>query len=246
MKISIVSQDKRYIELNEILLSNGYDSKICTIDNIGSTDILILSVRRELDDSELKVLLSKIPRDTLVLSGNKNKIKEYFDGRVVDYSASEEFLEKNAYLTAEATVSVLHSLLKRSLKDLKIFVCGYGRIGRHLCRIFSSLGAKTYAYARREEIRDKIKNDGYISKPLEFSSSCNVVLNTVPSIIFSKEMIDNISSNTCIIELASQPGGFEDASRVYTASGLPGKIFPKSSAEIIYDTIKNLFPYRKG
>ena len=76
MKISIVSQDKRYIELNEILLSNGYDSKICTIDNIGSTDILILSVRRELDDSELKALLSKIPRDTLVLSGNKNKIKE--------------------------------------------------------------------------------------------------------------------------------------------------------------------------
>lgn len=246
MNISIVSQDKRYVELNNILNSRGYNSKICTIENIGDTDILILSVRRELGDSELKSLFSKISKNTLVLSGNKNKIEEYFDGRVVDYSVSEEFLEKNAYLTAEATVSVLHSLLERSLNNLEIFVCGYGRIGKQLCRIFSSLGAKMYVYARRKEIRDEIENDGFISKPLEFSLSCNVVLNTVPSIIFNKEMTDNLSKNTCLVELASLPGGFEDNSKVYIASGLPGKIFPKGSAEIIYDTIKNLFPYRKG
>ncbi|MBQ7760603.1 MAG: hypothetical protein IJ400_00980 [Clostridia bacterium] len=242
MNISIVSQDKRYIELNKILSAKGFNSKICQIENVGTPNVLILSVRRELSDSELKELLSKIPKTTLVLSGYESKIKEYFDGRVVDYSSGESFLEKNAYLTAEATVSVLHSLLERSIKSLKIFVCGYGRIGKHLCRIFSSLGAKMYVYARREEVRAQIEKDGYISKPLEYSSNCDLVLNTVPSIIYTKKMIDKLPTNTCIVELASKPGGFEDTSRVYSASGLPGKIFPKSSAEIIFDTIEKLFP----
>ena len=242
MNINIVSEDKRYTELNKILLSEGYDSKICKMDNVYKPDVLILSLRNELTDDELKELLSKVTNNTVVLSGNPIRIKKYFDGRVVDYSCREKFLEKNAYLTAEATVSVLHSILKRSLNGLKIFVCGYGRIGKHLCRIFSRLGASMYVYARREEVKEQIRKDGYTNKTLEYSTMCDVVLNTVPAIIFTKEMIDNIPLDTCILELASYPGGFDDMFRVTSASGLPGKIFPVSSAQIIFEAIRDLFP----
>jgi hypothetical protein len=57
-----------------------------------------------------------------------------------------------------------------------------------------------------------------------------------------KEMIDNIPLDTCILELASYPGGFDDMFRVTSASGLPGKIFPVSSAQIIFEAIRDLFP----
>lgn len=242
MKINIVSTDKRYMYLGQMLTEDGHSL-------VGSPDeceALILPLRRELDDKSLKSLLSSIDTNVLVVSGYSAKVKEFFDGIVFDYSGSEILLQKNAYLTAEATISVVQGCTEESIKGMKIFVSGYGRIGKHLCRLFSSLGAKIFAYARRDEIKEEILEAGYSYAALEYAPSCDVIINTVPSVIFDLQLIEKIPQSSKIIELASAPGGFEATERVINAGGLPGKVFPKACARYIYDAIKPLFPSEKG
>lgn len=236
MNIDIVSRDKRYFYLNTLLCQGGYNSRVCQPSELDFPSVLVLSVRNELTDKELEEIFTKASPETIVFSGNEKRIKKYFTGKVIDYSKNEDFLEKNAYLTAEAMVSVWHSEIEESPKGKSILISGYGRIGKHLARIFSSLGSKIYIFARRNEVRNEIKNDGYTPVLLEFSSNVDAIFNTAPASIFSNEIISKISSKTHIFDLASVCG-FEEKTRVIFALGLPGKILPKDAAKVIYDTI---------
>ena len=73
----------------------------------------------------------------------------------------------------------------------------------------------------------------------------DIVLNTVPHIIFTKAITDSIP-NTVLFELASKPGGYEDLNRVVDGGRLPGRILYKTAAKIIYNTLTAYFPCEKG
>lgn len=240
MNIDIVSNDQRYIYLNELLLKAGYKSRISTPSTLGQTDILILSIRDELSEGELEEIFNRTDKGTLVFCGNRQKIEKYFQGEIIDYSQNEELLKKNARLTAEATISIFHTISKMSLSNQKVFICGYGRIGKELAKMFFSLGAEIFVYARREKVREQVSDDGFYFAPPELAPSCDVIINTAPSIVFDNALIDKIPTEATIIELASVCG-FENEERVNFALGLPGKIMPKSSAKVIYDAIVPLF-----
>ena len=77
-------------------------------------------------------------------------------------------------------------------------------------------------------------------------ADCDVVFNTVPDkIIGGNELLT--AKNTLIIDLASKPGGvdMERAKdlgvKVIWALGLPGKVAPVTSGNIIKETILNIF-----
>ena len=236
MNIDIVSKDKRYEYLNGLLCQNGFKSRICRYNEVNNPNVLILSVRNELTDRELIEVFKKVSPQAIVFSGSGHRIKEYFKGKVIDYSKNEDFLEKNAYLTAEAMVSIWHSELLESPKEKMILISGYGRIGKHLAHIFSSLGAKIYVFARRNEVKEEILKDGYIPVSLDFSSEVDAIFNTVPATIFSKEQIEKIPQEVSLFDLASICG-FEDKARVKFALGLPGKILPNGAGQVVYETI---------
>ena len=246
MIIKVVTKDKRYSYLEKMLSLDGHTVSNVDYASVGACDALILPIKQELSDGELQALLKSIDNETLVVSGYSKKIKEFYDGIVFDYSGCEALLQKNAYLTAEATISVVQKETESSVYGMKIFVSGYGRIGKALCRLFSFLGARIFAYARREEVKEQILSDGYSYASLEYAPQCDVIINTVPAIIFDEELINKIPHSSKIIDLASLPGGFATADRAIKASGLPGKILPKSSAKAIYDAIIPLFPCEKG
>ena len=75
---------------------------------------------------------------------------------------------------------------------------------------------------------------------------CDIVFNTVPSLIFNKDLLMNTDRNTLIIDLASAPGGvdFEAAHKfrldAVRALSLPGKCAPKTAGEIIKTTVFNI------
>ena len=240
MKINIVSNDSRYFIVNQFLTSEGYDSNICTLENCEECDVLVFSVRFEIDDDNLKALLSRLDEKTLVLCGNNKTIFESFCGKAIDYSRNDIFVQKNAHLTAEGTISYLHSLTKESLLGKKVFVCGYGRIGKALCVLLEALGATVYSYARRQEAIKEMTDNGIIYLPYEKGRICDIIINTVPQNIFTKSIIDKIPKNRVLVDLASPPYGFEDMSRVNVAGGIPGRILPISGAGVIFDTIKSI------
>ena len=246
MKINIVSSDKRYELLNSIFLDNGYDSNLSTPCSCGECDVLVLSVRNEFTEDELGCILGKISETTTVFCGNLPVVKKYFNGRIVDYSANEAFVQKNAYLTAEGTISYLHSLIKEALCGKNVLVSGYGRIGSTLCRLLKGLGAVVFAYARREESIEQMKNDGIAYLHYTDARKMDVIVNTVPFNLFTEDVMKGLSSKTQLVELASWPYGFSDMSRVNLASGIPGKVLPLSAARAVYDTITSYFPFRRA
>jgi dipicolinate synthase subunit A len=236
MVINIASRDKRYILLNEMLKARGYESELVEGDGAKDADVLILAVRRELDDNALDELFGAISKKTVVLSGNAHLLSKRYGREVIDYTEGEEFLQKNAYLTAEACISYLHSLSGEALRGKKFFISGYGRIGKHLAKILCMFSEKIFIYARRQEVRAEIENDGFIPSSLDTACECDYVLNTVPYPIFSDTLISNIPKESYIVELASS-SGFESTERVSFALGLPGKILPASAARVIYEAI---------
>lgn len=236
MVINIASRDKRYILLNEMLKARGYESALVEGEGAKDADVLILSVRRELDDNALDELFGALSKKTVVLSGNAHLLSERYGREVIDYTEGEEFLQKNAYLTAESCVSYLHSLSGEALRGKKFFISGYGRIGKHLAKILCTFSEKIFIYARRQEVRAEIENDGFIPSSLDTACECDYVLNTVPYPIFSDTLISKIPKESYIVELASSCG-FESTERVSFALGLPGKILPASAARVIYEAI---------
>lgn len=239
MIIEIVSNDKRYIELNNLLNVAGYNSSIRKPNEVDFPDVLILSVRDELSDSELESVFNRVDTGAVVFSGNGERIKKHFDGEIKDYSKNEYFVNENANLTAEAFLSYLHTLAGCGARGQKFFISGYGRIGRYLAKILSCLGGEVFVYARREEVQNEIVGDGHYFVPLEFAPNADVIINTAPAVLFKSNIIDKIPKKAIIVELASVCG-FEKTERVNFANGLPGKIMPKSAAKVIFDTIEEL------
>ena len=245
MKINIVSKDPRYALVKEHLCRQGSVARVCLPCEIDECDCLLLSVKKELDISELELIFSRIKKETIVLCGSDERIDKLFNGKIINYSKNSDFVVKNAYLTAEATVSFLHSITKESFNKKRIFISGYGRIGKELCRILKALGSGVFCYARRQETREQMRLDGVNYAPIERCIECDIVINTVPSVIYYKELIDKIPKTTTIIELASLPYGFANMERVILGSGLPGKILTSSAADIIFDTICDILSLTK-
>ncbi len=246
MKVNIVSADERYRFVKELLCKEGVFAQICSANNVDECDFLLLSVKSELSDSELEEVFNRIDKDTAVLCGNDKRISALFNGEIINYSNDNDFLLKNANLTAEAAVSFLHATTKNTLRDKKVFISGYGRIGKELSRILKSLGSLVFAYARRKEVAEEMEKDGIENAPLEKCTECDIIINTVPSVIYSKELTSRIQKDTVIVELASAPYGFECLDGVKIAAALPGKILPYGAAKVVFDTAYNIIKQAKG
>jgi len=80
-------------------------------------------------------------------------------------------------------------------------------------------------------------------------AECNdfdVVFNTVPSMIFDRNILGGMDKNTLFIDLASRPGGIDFTAaaelelKTVWALSLPGRVAPKSAGQIIKSTLLNI------
>lgn len=236
MNIDIASKDERYLYLCEALKKDGHIARVVSPNEVFSPDALILPIKPEHTENELYKISKKISEKTKVLFGGGKLARQIFEHNLYDYSENEYFLGENARITAEAFLTVWQASTKASFEGQKILITGYGRIGKNLAKMLSSLGAKIHVYARREETKKEIKSNGFYSVNLDFAKEADAVINTAPAILFDSKLLLQIPESTKLFELASV-NGFEKTERVYFALGLPGKILPKTAAEAIYKSI---------
>lgn len=165
---------------------------------------------------------------------------------VYDYYASNEFAEKNAVLTADAAVSLIHTTLNCSLVNKKVLILGYGRVGKECARAVKEDFADIYAGVRRQEVAENVLSAGHTPvdiKSLDTLERYDVIINTVPYTLLDKKALDGINKSTLIIDLASDGGGtdFKYAEQIgikaIYAPGLPGKYYPEKAGRIISQTI---------
>ena len=212
------------------------------------------------DRITLDRIIDLADRKTLVLGGRIPKRMQDMAQRkgiaVYDYFHSEPLQIKNAYLTAEAAVSIAMNSLNKRLGEARFAITGSGRISHFLVHILRRLGANVTVAARKVESLTYfavdgcdtllIRNDDRDSERRWYATlqhGYDIIFNTVPAWLFDRDFLEGVDKEVLIIELASSPGGVdvcaarELSSNVMWAPSLPGKYAPESAGKIISECV---------
>lgn len=169
---------------------------------------------------------------------------------VHDYFTREELAVANAVPTAEGAVQIALEEMGITLHRCRALVLGYGRVGQLTAHRLAALGARVTVCARRYDALAWAEAYGHDTLRLgELSGGLlgfDLVVNTVPSRVLSRELLVQLKKGCLVIDLASKPGGvdFQGAAelgvRCVWALSLPGKVAPVSAGAAIRDTIYNM------
>ncbi len=165
---------------------------------------------------------------------------------VYDYTKSEVFAIKNAFLTAEGTIALATQSSKRSLINSNVLITGYGRIGKALHRLLHAYTGNITVCARSNEQRALAHSsnaDTISFDSLTDNGKYDFIFNTVPHPVFTGRELYSVSKDAVIIDLASFPGGVDKhIARVrelnlITAKGLPAVYSPESAGCVLGEAV---------
>lgn len=265
--IGILGGDMRHYHLYRLLNSSGYNAKIYGFDNLCTNDLLddvltcnklVLPIPTSRDnqnitspysseDIPISSITDKIGKKTVVYGGIFCQALSGIKQNTIDYYMDEAFTRYNALLTAEGAISVIMNNTGTALKDCRVLIVGYGRIGRYTAGLLKCFKSDITVSARKESDFKDIAFKGFKSintnnlndEQLDF----DVIVNTVPHQLFDKKIIEKLPCECLFIELASPPYSidFELASsmglNILNAQGLPSKYAPVSCAQALLSLI---------
>ena len=169
---------------------------------------------------------------------------------IIDIMKREELAVLNTIATAEGAIEIAIANTSKILHRSEVLVVGFGRIGKVLSRKLAALSVKVTCADKKDAELAWIKAFGYeevninsLDKNLE---KYDIIINTVPALILTKERLQYIKKDCLLIDLASNPGGIdrEEAKKrklkLIWALALPGKVAPDTTAEFIKRTLYNI------
>lgn len=188
---------------------------------------------------------------TLIAGAIKQEIVNIAENvNVIDILKREELAVLNTISTAEGTIQIAMEQTAKTIHGSKVLIMGFGRIGKILAKMLNGIGAKVYCEARKKEDFAWIKAYGYNVVPLknlkEELPQFDIIINTIPSMILTKEYLEQVNKESLIIDVASLPGGVDTSVakqlgiHTISALSLPGKVAPITSAEFIKETLYNI------
>ncbi len=267
---AILGGDMRQVHLAQLLIEDGHSVVTCGLEKGGApcpvssdkalrSDILVLplpvcrngALHTPLCDASLSMetVFGSTDESKILLGGMIRSIPEPFREErkyeIIDYFEREELQILNAVSTAEGAIMYAMRETVSVLQGRTCLVVGFGRIGKLLAHRLRALGAKVSVAARKTSDLAWIEAYGY--HPLDISQMKDklypfeVIFNTVPVVLFDKNVLDEVRRDALLMELASLPGGFdcnavkELGLRYIAKRGLPGEVAPKSAACVIKD-----------
>lgn len=188
-------------------------------------------------DEYLAHMLAEIPDDVIISGGNlRSPLLEH--SITVDFLQDPIYLAENAAITAdcaaELAIKELHSLNK-----LPILILGWGRIGKCLSFLLKSRECDVTVAARKTTELAMIHALGFGCESIYHIREClpryRLIFNTIPELMLPNAVTH---PDCTIIELASKPG--ITGGNIINARGLPGKMAPERSGELIAKTFLRL------
>lgn len=203
--------------------------------------------------SEKQIALEDVMQNIngkIFIAGNIPKKLTENNLECIDLLQDEALTILNAIPTVEGTIRIVIEEREETIHESNVLICGFGRIGKILCKDFKALGANVYCAARKESDFAWIREQRYIpisyTKIPEIGQRFDIIINTVPHTILSKKELESLKSDVLIVDVASLPGGIDkDIAKtlnlnVITALGIPGKEFPRTAAKYIKETIDKI------
>ncbi len=163
--------------------------------------------------------------------------------RLFETAEDDEIAILNSIPTAEGAIQIAMEELPITLHGSRSLVLGLGRCGLTLVRVLQGLGAEVIAAARNRAQLARAAEMGAEAVPLEelgeAALAVDVVFNTIPALVLTRELLEKMPKEVLIIDIASSPGGvdFEAAADLglkgILAPGLPGKAAPVTAGRIL-------------
>ncbi|MCT2342961.1 dipicolinic acid synthetase subunit A [Niallia taxi] len=189
--------------------------------------------------------------DCKIYSGIITPFLEYIKkttGRsIISIFSRDDVAILNSIPTAEGTLKIAIEETDYTIHGSNVVVLGFGRVGMTVARLFAAVGAIVSVAVRETADKARVQEMGL--KPILFNTlseeiaTQNICINTVPFHVVTKELIDAMSAQAFIIDLASKPGGTdfayaeEKGIKAIHALGLPAKVAPTTAGEIIADIV---------
>lgn len=182
-------------------------------------------------------IIKDLPETVTVMGGNLagSLFSKY---KCVDFLQDPMYLAENAAITAHCSIRVAMQHLNAILQDMHILIIGWGRIGKCLGKLLQDLGAHVTVTSRKAEERAILTALGYDAlDPSRLNinlSRYRLIFNTAPTMVIDEEKTQFLRKDCLKIDLASRAGIF--GPDVIQARGLPGKLAPETSGELIART----------
>ncbi len=262
LKFTALGGDARTEFMASELTYSGYYTELSdNLINIKSSDAVILPLPFTTDNIHIKGtnisindFFNTLDNNQIIFIGKADKnISDRFNEKNIiffDYNSRDEFAQKNAVPTAQGVLEFVLENICVTVSSLKVTVIGYGRCGKAICRIFKKLGSDVTSVSRRYSTLADAESVGINACHLKDIERCikssDVIINTVPSVIYDKKLIDVTDNNTLLIDVSSKPYGFNieyaesTGKKVNILPSLPGKCVPESAGKIIAETIINI------
>ncbi len=275
---AIIGGDKRQLYCARSLCDDGYEvslggfSSVAEMDGIEVTtpfeaalmsEIIILPLPCVNDkgkipapfsreDIDLSLELLSAMKGKRIFCGMKGRLERACPALLssaYDYYDREEFTVCNAVATAEGAIEIAMRNFEGTINGAKCLVCGFGRIGKALTKMLTSLGADVTVSARKPSDLAWIDFTGaksHRTENLYQLSEFDIIFNTVPALVFNSILLAKLALRSVVIDLASGEGGVDKyaAERLgityIHALSLPGKAAPKTAGEIVKNTIYHI------
>ena len=199
-------------------------------------------------------LLNSLEGKTFIAGSIKQEVYDKINGKnitIFDIVKREELAVLNAISTAEGAIQIAINETPKNVHGNNVLVLGFGRIGKVLSKMLDGIGAKVSCEARKTTDLAWIKAYGYepinLIELKEHLHKFDIIINTIPYIVLTKEMLQEVKEDALIIDLASNPGGVDRNAikelgiKFNWALSLPGKVAPITSAEFMKETLLNMF-----
>ena len=258
-------KEVRVFGVNSVKLDAGINRYDNILDAIGGAHIIIGPIPFSTNNTTIKsnlynkdiyieeLFMAMDSSQTLISSNfseNVKKIANEYKINIIDLNEFNEFAILNAIATAEGAICDAIGNSEINLHSSKALVLGFGRCGKILANKLKGMEVKLSVAARKKEDLAFIEAYGY--EPLELKQMDAVIdefdfiFNTIPKLVLDESLLYKLKKDCTIVDIASAPGGvdFETAEnlglKAILSLGIPGKVAPKTSAEIIYKIISNL------
>ncbi len=170
--------------------------------------------------------------------------------RLIQTAEHDEIAILNSIPTAEGAIQKAMAELPITLHGSRAGVLGFGRCGMTLARMLAALGARTTVVARNPAQIARAYEMGfetlYLDQLASFLPEADVVFNTIPAPVLTRELLERMRTESIIIDIASAPGGTDFAAarelglKAFLELGLPGRVAPRTAGQILARVIPRL------
>ncbi|WP_010093346.1 dipicolinic acid synthetase subunit A [Ornithinibacillus scapharcae] len=228
---------------------------ITGMDEEGNVETVFSDQDIQLTEAWFRKLKEKAIVFTGITNTHLSELTKRTDTELIPLFDRDDVAIYNSIPTAEGTIMMAIENTDYTIHSSRVIVAGFGRVGNTVASKFAALGAKVSVATKKSSDLARITEMGLnpisLNKLPDYTSECDLLINTIPAMVITKEAIQNLPSSSVIIDLASKPGGTDFAYakqrgiEAILARSLPSIVAPRTAGKILADVIIQILTKEK-